>query len=62
MDDQRDGRVDRQGVVSCGAATPPLCFRFLENFANPNFEHRCCRVIGSLTPVVADKRVGHLLA
>ena len=61
IEDKWDGCMDGEGIVSCGAVTPFLGFRFLEDFANPNFEHCSGRVVCRFTPVVTNKRVGHLL-
>jgi len=45
IDDKRDGCMHSQGIVSGGALMPPISFRFLEDFADPNLEYSGCHVV-----------------
>ena len=61
INDKWDGCMHGQGIVSGRALMPPVGFRFLEDFADPNFEHCGCDVVRRFTPIVTDERVSHLL-
>jgi len=61
VNDKWDGCMHGQGIVSDGALTPPVGFRFLKDFADPNFEYRGCHIEGGFAPIIANKRVGRLL-